>query len=145
GYAPALRHLADGVRVAVRCPSGHVLPRGVMGELVLEAEGGAHPTGDLAEMDRAGVIAYHGPAAQTVRWAGQALNIPSLERHLASHPGVAEAVVVCPKHRPAAFIVPVDGSGFDVREARLHLRRRSVPGEPRLPHVHIVAELPRLP
>jgi hypothetical protein len=162
GYAPVLRDLVDGVRISVCGPDGRVLPRGVAGRLVVETSQGLartdggwvrHATVDLGEVDRrevdrrevgSGGIRYHGAAADTIEWAGQSLNIPSLERHLAMHPKVEEAVVVARDNRPAAYLVPRDGTDFDVRQARLHLRRRSVPRELRLSRVCVVPEMPRL-
>jgi len=169
GYAPVLRDLAPGVRISVCCPDGHVLPRGVTGRIALDAardidgdadaniagdananvDGDAdatrYATGDLGHVDRGGAVHLHGAEADTVEWAGQSLTIPAMERHLAAHPDVEDVVVVWSGHRPVGYLVPRAGTGFDVREARLHVRRRSVPGEPRLSQVHVVAGLPRAP
>jgi hypothetical protein len=161
GYEPVLRHIAPGVLVSVRCPDGRVLPHGVTGRITVEVRTGPAavdpadpagsgparrvvPTGDLGWVGRDGAVRLHGADADIVEWAGQSLTIPALERHLAAHPDVEDAAVVCSGHRPLAYLVPRAGSGLDVRAARRHTRRRSVPGEPR-PQVRVVAELPRTP
>ena len=150
GYGPRLQQIVDGTRISVCGPDGRLLPRGLAGRLVVDIEGpggtwARHDTGDLAEVDRAGAVYFLGAAEETVAIAGQSLHLPAVERFLAMHPKVAEAVVVARGNRPAAFLVPREGSDLDLREARLYLRTRSVPGEPRVAEVHVVPDLPRLP
>jgi acyl-coenzyme A synthetase/AMP-(fatty) acid ligase len=150
-YAPVLRDLAPGVRITVCGPDGRVLPRGVDGELVIEVPadtwGRDHAparsaTGDLGRLDQSGAVRYLGAVEATVRWAGLTLNIPSLERYLAAHPSVGEAVVVARGSRLAAYVRPRPGTDLDVRQVRLHLRRRTVPREMRLSRVTVVPALP---
>lgn len=144
GYTPVLRDLAPGIQLSIRGPHGHTVPHGVTGRLIIDAPF-REDTGDLAEIDSTGSIRFHGAAALTVEWAGQRLEIPAIERYLMTHPDVDDAVVVCQEFRPVAYLVPRAGSDLDTRAARLHLRTRSVPGEPRLSQVHVIPELPRLP
>ncbi|HET8642096.1 MAG TPA: hypothetical protein VFM37_09155, partial [Pseudonocardiaceae bacterium] len=145
GYAPVLQDIAPGVRIGVCGPHGQVMPYGVAGRIAVTIGATRYEPGDIGHVDRGGAVHLHGAESDTVEWAGQKLVIPALERHLAAHPDVEDAVVTCRGHRPVAYLVPRAGTGFDAREARLHARRRSVPGEPRLSQVHVVAGLPRTP
>ena len=124
---PVLRSVAPGVRLEVCGPDGVGLPRGVAGEIVVDMDGIRIRTGDRGRVEDH--LTFFGAAADTVHWAGLSLNIPSLERYLATHPAVESATVTVDGSRVTAIAT---GRGLDARQLRLHLKRRSVSDELRV-------------
>jgi hypothetical protein len=120
-----------GVRLEVCDPDGVGLPAGVAGEIVVVADGARIRTGDRGRIQAGPMdgLTFLGTADETVHWAGLTLNIPSLERYLATHPAVERATVTVDGPR---VTVVATGRGLDVRQLRLHLKRRSVPDELRV-------------
>jgi acyl-coenzyme A synthetase/AMP-(fatty) acid ligase len=166
GADDPLLELADGVRVEVRTGDGRVVPGGVTGRLVVDGR----DTGDLGWIDPAGALRYEGTARDTVVRYGLALNIPTVERRLVTHPAVADAVVTVAAvggphpardsgaaggpHRgrgdgtgggSCAHVQPRPGVELAVPELRRHLRTRARPGELMPSRIHVVPALPRLP
>ena len=148
GYVPTLRDVAPGLRLTVCGPDGRILPQGTAGDITIEVRSGEprrFAAGIRGLLDRTGAIRHLGPPAATIRHGGLTLNLPEVERYLAAHPDVEEAVVVARGARPAAYLVPRPGSGFGAREARLLLKRRGGSGQLRVAEVSVVTALPHRP
>jgi non-ribosomal peptide synthetase component F len=146
GYEPALRELAPGVTLSVRAAGIGVLPRGVAGDIAVEIPGERgrvrFATGDRGRVDHAGVLRWLGARDSTLAWAGQSLNVPSMERYLAAHPDVDDVVVTADGSTITAHVTARPGAALGVRDLRLHLKRRLVPDELRLTRIVVAADLP---
>ncbi len=80
------------------CTRGYLVMRGYLGDpqatsAAIDAEGWLH-TGDLGSMDERGYLAIAGRIKDMIIRGGENIYPREIENVLASHPGVAEAVVV---------------------------------------------------
>jgi len=83
-------------------------------------------TGDIVTIGPTGCLTIKDRAKDLVKSGGEWICTVTLESLLASHPGVAEAVVVAVPHarwgeRPLAVIVPKPGCAPTLEEVRAHL------------------------
>ncbi len=133
--APVLRHVAPGVRLSVRGPDGKVLPYGVAGTITVETQHGRYLTADRGRVDRSGALTYLGPSDTVVHWAGLSLDLPDLERHVSTFPGVGSVSVVVDGQTATVYVTPAAGARLDWREVRRHLKQRPSTGELRVSRI----------
>lgn len=102
---------APGREAMIADASGHPVPRGTVGELLLRGTGMMHGyhtdpeatarafhggwfrTGDLATMDPRGRVFYQGRTKDMIRRSGENISADEVERALALHPAVKLAAV----------------------------------------------------
>ncbi|MEH3033404.1 MAG: AMP-binding protein [Aeromicrobium erythreum] len=144
----------DGVRIRLD-DDGQVL---VSGPVLFDGYGSPQPvdwfaTGDLGELDDAGVLRITGRLDDVVKIGGAKVALPAVEQAVRAAPGVADAAVVAVPDaewgsRVVAFVVPADAVCLDgvrreaLRDALVEqgLDRRWAPRE-----VVLVDAVPLLP
>jgi acyl-CoA synthetase (AMP-forming)/AMP-acid ligase II len=154
-----------GVELRVVDEGGRDLPPGEVGEIVArganvtpgyfdDPEGTAAIlregwllTGDLAEQDADGFLYHRGRAKDILKVGGHRVSPIEIEHVLASHPDVAEAVVVGVPDQllgevPLALVVPRTAAGVDEQDLLRHCRER-LPANRTPARVKLVASLPR--
>jgi acyl-CoA synthetase (AMP-forming)/AMP-acid ligase II len=140
-----------GTDVRIAGPDGAAVPPGTPGELwvrgdritrgylddpvataeAIDPEGWLH-TGDLAEMDEAGVCRVVGRLKDMIKTGGENVSPVEVEEALAEHPAVGRAAVVgVPDERwgelVVAFVVPAGGRDPSPAELTEHCRDRLSP------------------
>ncbi|QUQ64641.1 non-ribosomal peptide synthetase [Kutzneria sp. CA-103260] len=99
-------------------------------------------TGDIARWDATGNLHYLGRSDGQVKIRGQRVELGEIEAVLATHPLVAQAIVVVrDSDRLVGYVVPVDGAAVDEATLRDHLAQR-LP-DYMVPARHVV--IPRVP
>jgi len=86
-------------------------------------------TGDIVTIEASGCLTIQDRAKDLVKSGGEWISTVALETALASHPGVAEVVVVAAPHptwgeRPLAVVVPKPGCTPTIGDLRAHLGDR---------------------
>jgi len=132
-----------GTQAEVRGDDGAPLPPGEIGELFLRGphvvsgywnapeetaaaiRSGWLRTGDLARIDKDGLVAILDRKKDMINRGGEKVYGLEVENRLLAFPGIAEAAVVGIPHPifgevPAAFLVPVPGSTPDLDALRIH-------------------------
>ncbi len=92
------------------------------------AHGRMYRTGDLVRRDERGAIHFIGRADQQVKVRGYRIELGEIEAHLATHPSVAEAVVVVREDKPndvriVAYLRPKDRAASD-ESLRAHVKEK---------------------
>ena len=115
------------------CTRGYLVMRGYLGDpqatgAAIDAEGWLH-TGDLGSMDERGYLAIAGRIKDMIIRGGENIYPREIENVLASHPGVAEAVVIGVADRfwgevVGAVIRPAGHTAPDEAELAAHCRAR---------------------
>ncbi|MFN8019399.1 MAG: AMP-binding protein [Acidimicrobiales bacterium] len=137
-------------RIALRGPS---LARGLRGAdgavaALVDADGWLR-TGDLGELGPDGRLVVHGRADALIITGGENVWPGPVERALATHPAVAEVVVMGEPdpewgQRVVAVVVPVDPADPPALEAlRAHAADAGLPPAARPRQVRVVASIPR--
>jgi fatty-acyl-CoA synthase len=111
------------------------------------ADDGWYYTGDLATMDRRGLVRIVGRRRDLIIRGGYNIVPAEVEAVLNDHPAVKEAAVVGIRHRAIgeavwAFVVPAPGLKLNIAELRSHCARELAP-EKRPNRYQTVAELPK--
>ena len=92
------------------------------------AHGRMYRTGDLVRRDERGAIHFIGRADHQVKVRGYRIELGEIEAHLATHPSIAEAVVVVREDKPndvriVAYLRPRDRAVSD-KSLRAHVREK---------------------
>ena len=92
------------------------------------AHGRMYRTGDLVRQDERGAIHFIGRADHQVKVRGYRIELGEIEAHLATHPSIAEAVVVVREDKPndvriVAYLRPKDRAASD-ESLRAHVREK---------------------
>jgi fatty-acyl-CoA synthase len=86
-------------------------------------------TGDVASIDRGGVVRITDRAKDVIKSGGEWISSVDLEGEIMAHPAVAEAAVIAVpnerwQERPLACVVVKEGTSVTQQELREHLRDR---------------------
>jgi fatty-acyl-CoA synthase len=86
-------------------------------------------SGDVAAIDRGGVVRITDRAKDVIKSGGEWISSVDLEGEIMAHPAVAEAAVIAVPHerwqeRPLACVVVKEGASVTPEELREHLRDR---------------------
>jgi 2,3-dihydroxybenzoate-AMP ligase len=163
------RPLCDADETRIVDAEGNDLPDGQDGELLLRGpytlrgyyrapeqnavsftEDGFFRTGDLAHRTPTGHLVVSGRIKDVINRGGEKVSAAEVERHVRTHPSVAEVTVVAVPdaslgEKTCVFVIPAAGDEPTLPALRTHLVARGC-ADYKLPdHLRLVTELPKTP